>query len=221
MKPKTRRGGFLMVFLSVLPIWVLAGVFALSVSECDGNSARDDVAIPRRVAYPRINVPDSIYRPISGAMLHFEVNTSALAALDTTQNKDADTQWYNIDYPDYSATLHCTLSRLDKSSLPAAIANRQERMALNIGDLFAEITEFSNPEGFHSIIVQTQGATPLPLQFLSTDSLHLMVYGALYFKNESAINNPDSIAPIISAVNRDIIHTLKTLKPYHDDAHRD
>lgn len=213
MKSARRRKGLTAVVLAMLPVWICAIVFAVAVSECgDGNRSSAGVPIPRQTAYSRIVVPDTIYNELQDTPLEFRINASAVASRDTSHNVADGSWWYNVGYPSLGVTMHCTFSNVEGRKLSEAIANRQERMALNVGDLVAEITELDNPGGFYSTIVKSNGVTATPLQFLSTNNKDWLVYGVLYFNDESSIANPDSVSPIVSAVNRDIIHALKNLK---------
>ena len=116
----------------MLPTFVVAALFILLTGDCTGRTDSSS-AVPRRTAYPRIELYDSVYRPVSLTLpVRIMVNDST--TVDIASHSDAAT-WIDVRYPRYGATLRLTLSRLEGDSLLMAIANRRERMALNAGGL--------------------------------------------------------------------------------------
>ena len=64
-------------------------------------------------------------------------------------------------------------------------------------------------KGYTATIAELSGEVPTQIQFITTDSTHHFLRGALYFK--TATKN-DSLAPVIQYVKIDIIHLLNTLQ---------
>ncbi len=162
--------------LLMLPTFVVATLFILLTGDCTGRTDSSS-AVPRRTAYPRIELYDSVYRPVSLTLpVRIMVNDST--TVDIASHGDAAT-WIDVRYPRYGATLRLTLSRLEGDSLFTAIANRRERIALNAGGLRSTVTELTAPNGLSSEIVATPGAMVTPLQIIATDSTGLLFTGAL------------------------------------------
>jgi hypothetical protein len=51
----------------------------------------------------------------------------------------------------------------------------------------------------------------MPLQFLATDNSRYVISGAFFMPNVTANAPIDSLQPIVEAVKRDLIHSLKHL----------
>lgn len=190
----------------VVAILVASGLLA---GCADGSGQRDIVARPK--AYPRPTLYDTIYCD-RGLPAGFAVNSSA-EALDITpadRQSDSDPRWFDISYPAYGATLHCTFIPADSTPRrDQLLANRQERMLLNLGDNFAEQTELTSTFGGKTLILTTAGTTLTPLQFLS-ESQNWIISGGLQFHADSI--DADSVMPMIEAVRTDIIHAARQLK---------
>jgi gliding motility-associated lipoprotein GldD len=206
---------FITAILVMLPVWIITISLSLLFCECSNNNNEattnnsDEVIIPRRKAFPRINTHDSTFVAIKNTPVHFEISKAASITLDSTKTDlDIPSQWINIYYKPYKATIHCTFTQVDSTTINQVIDNRSERMSLNIGSLTTELIELTNANNFYSQILTTEQCEVTPIQFLSTDDCNWVVSGALYFEQT---NNVDSIRPVIDVIKRDIIHSLKTI----------
>ena len=209
MNKTSRKHPALVALLAMLPIWLLA--FLCSIVMCDCSNTPPST--PRQKAYPRINTHDSSFVALKNSPIHFEISSAAQISLDSIVKNDKDgkgARWINIFYQPYNATLHCTFTPVDTSSIGRVISNREERMALNVGNLTSELIELTNANDFRSHILVTEQSNVTPLQFISTNNQSWVVSGALYINSPRA-TNIDSIRPIINALKRDLIHSLKTI----------
>lgn len=164
----------------------------------------DQAPVPRKVAYPRVELYDSTYVDVTDLPVKFAVNSSAGVRVN---EKSADTDWINIDYFRYGATVRLTLQTLPKQEIAAAIANRMERAQLDTGGNTSEVTEMASPSGVFSMIMLTPSATVTPLHFLATDSATFVLSGAVEFKN----NDIEANAPAVNAIHADLLHAAKTI----------
>lgn len=180
---------------------LLIFIAALSLAGC-GNSENQRI-IPRRTAYPRPQLPDTVLADYKDAPLHFEVNSDAT----TSSPKEG---WLNIRYPMLGATVHVTFTPTTTSDIDEVRHNRMERLMLNAGDRPSNHSEFTNSEGFDILLSETDGATT-PVQFLASDGERWVVSGAAYFDNPAATSSSDSIRPMIKAIKRDLLEALKNL----------
>lgn len=197
--------------ITVTILWAVAFAASLLFVECVNNS-NDTTAIPRRTAYPRIEVYDSIYSPIKHLPVTIEANTSTSVQVDSLHKRPDGNRWIDIVYPAYNATLLCTYSPADATSINSIIDNRSERMFLNAGDLTSELTEISTPSGTTALIVNTPSSRVTPIQFIASDNRSWVFSGALYLNSPGNRSNADSIAPVLKAVNRDILHLIRNLR---------
>ncbi len=175
------------------------------------NTNDNTYTTPRPKGFARIPTYDSTYISISHENIHFEINSSTLV----TRNS-LNPQWYNISYPKYNAILYCSFTPTTKSSIDNIINNRIERISLNIGDNIYISTDLKNGYNFTSTILRASTGTANPIQFISTDNDSWVVSGSLFIANFSTYKN-DSLYPIIDAVERDLIHALKNIKPQKDE----
>jgi len=185
---------------------IVAAVTLAAISAACGKKASDTPAVPRPVAYPRITLYDSAYKNAQGVPIHFEIQDSAVYDTESGNNGSV---WLNVRYPAYRATLHCTFSPVTQATVNNVIANRLERVKLNTGSYPAEVTELTSPGGYDSQIFFTRTGSLTPLQFISAGP-EWVVSGALYMEQPG--NAPDSVAPVLQSVYRDIIHAAKTVR---------
>ncbi|MBR5333031.1 MAG: hypothetical protein IKV32_07035 [Muribaculaceae bacterium] len=202
---KKRDCRFSTAVFTILPIWVIAMALSLILCECSDNN----VATPRRKAFPRIITHDSTFYVMENLPIHFEISKIASITLDSASvSSSNNSRWINIYYKPYNATIYCTFTQADNASIKEVLSNRSERMALNSGGLTSELIELTNANKFYSQILITEQNKVTPIQFLSTNNQNWVISGALCIDK---YKNIDSIRPVINVVKRDIIHSLKTI----------
>lgn len=196
--------------------FLLLATCAVMLSSCGnksgmpGGDADDFVPVPRRHAYPRIVIPDSTftYTPVGKSNLVIAINNAATSTLRSSD--DGNSCFVDVVYHKLQSTIFYTITPINRTSLSDVIANRLERIRLNIGSSDAELLEFDTPAGFESKVFVTRGDISTPVQFIATDGSHLVVSGAAFVR-EASPATADSIAPIVALLRRDIIHTLNTM----------
>lgn len=190
----------------------VAGGLLLSAAFACSRAGQEQQAgaVPRQVAYPRLQLYDTLYVE-AGLPAGFVVNAGAAVADVTPEDKkEADApRWIDISYPVYGAVMHCSFIPVDDSSADAVAANRYERMMMNLGDNFAEQTEIESPGGYRTQVLITAGQTMTPVQFLSCGR-DWVINGALMFDRE--IQSADSVMPVLEAVRQDMIYASRLLK---------
>lgn len=163
--------------------------------------ARRPAPTPRPEAFPRIEIYPETYSEVNGLM----VNDSA-----RVENGDSE-GWFDIVYPAYNARINCTLTRVETpEGLAAVIDNRLERLERNASGAPGELTELISAGGIGCMIMVTPGALATPVQFLATDSASRVLSGTAVFASPGVA--PDSVAPAVKAIERDVIYMLKNLK---------
>lgn len=164
--------------------------------------------VPKPEAWPRIEIPESTYRTYDLGGVTVTLNASA----DMHTRPARDGIWADIVYPQFpGATIYLSLLETDGSNrLRKAVENRRERMALNAGGAATEITRLESDGGWNGEIAVTHSSITTPVQILAHDKKRMILSGALYLDYPSQ-TSPDSIAPIVKAVSRDLTETLKHL----------
>lgn len=171
---------------------------------CIACSQRPDAPVPRPQAYPRIADPGQSYSAIDGIPVRFETNTSAVVSMPKSH-------WIDISYPSLNATLHISLTPADTSEIDNIIANRIQRIRLNLADRSTvENTEINSPQ-FRSVIFRSPDSRSTPLQFIATDDSAWVVSGVAFFDRIAPDAPVDSLSPAISYINRDLTRALSNL----------
>lgn len=175
---------------------------AVAAAGCGPGGGSRKAPVPRPYAWPRVEpYPASFTRSIDG----FAVNDSVVVAPGDSAG------WYTLLYPRYNVRVYATITRVAPRDLPGVIDNRTRRISLNTGGGLTRLTELTSEGGFDCVLATTPSGTITPLQFLAHDSRGRVVTGALVVDG-AASAQPDSAAPVIEAVERDLIHALKHLK---------
>lgn len=194
---------------------ILLTLIAGAAAGCSGNhepgkDTGNVTPVPRRQAYPRIEIPDSAYTDITAGTttIHIAVNEAAIVTLRTSD--DGNSQFVDTAYPKFNSTIFFTVTPVDRTTVADVIANRMERVRLNLGASDAELLEFDSPGGFENKLFVSRGDISTPVQFVATDGNAFVVSGAAFVRDASPVT-ADSIAPIVNMLRRDILHALKTM----------
>ncbi len=182
-----------------------AAIAALLLGASCSRGGEGAPAVPKPDAWPRIEIaPEAYGRSIEG----FAVNDSAIIVPGDSAG------WYTLSYPCYgpSARVYLTLARPQRGALADAVANRIERMALNAGGGRSQLTELTSEGGYECRIMTTPAGTVTPVQFLAFRRNGGEIVSGALFIDGAATAEPDSFAPVVRAVERDIVHALKHLK---------
>ena len=189
----------------------LLAALAILMSLCACRQGRP-AAVPRPQAYPRIEFPDSTYtlRDVEGVKMLF--NTAATVTL--RPSGAARGAWIDVTYPCMTApSIYLTLTQAeDSTDFAYALSNRRERMALNLGQGRAELTELTAPGGWECQLLVARGSLTTPVQVLAWRAGE-MLSGALVVTLPDSLGTADAafISPVISGVERDMMVLLKNL----------
>lgn len=185
---------------------IAAAMLALLAAACTGGRCRTD-AVPRPAAYPRVAAIAAAYHRPDSLPLNIEVNDAAVVSRPGER-------WLDVAYPTLRATVHITLTPITAATVGPALANRSERMALNVAGA-ARVTEDTAGNGdFTATVITAPEARNTPVQFVATDGSEWVVSGAAFFGSLTPDAPLDSIAPSLAIVARDIDHLLNSLR--HD-----
>lgn len=179
---------------------------AVVLTACSsGGDSR--TAVPKPEAWPRVEVYPPDYQPLANAPLHFEANR-ALQPLPS----EHPGWWFSMAYPRYGATLFITFTKAGSyDEQQQIVANRLERMQMNAGSASSQLTRLTSEGGFDAQLLTTRHGSSTPVQLLAVGD-GWVVSGAVALSNPADITRPDSLAPVIDAVEADLLHALKHLK---------
>lgn len=184
-----------MTLLAAAAIWAAA-------PSC---SRRQSPPTPRPAAYPRPAIYPEEMRPLEGAPIKWEVCAEAITSVSVRPD---GTVWADVAYPAYRATLHITFTPDGSAYGTAMLDERRRRMADNLGAAQASARTVST-ESVEAEITTALDACPTPLQFIATAGGRL-ISGALTFASPTPAP-PDSIHPIVTAVEADLLRALGAL----------
>ena len=158
---------------------------------------------PRPVAYPRQEIYDSTYRQLTGFPIDFFINASARE--ESVSGSDS-AAWWTVRYPAYNATLHLSSVALRNGEETAQLHSRIERMVMNVGGAAVNQEDFySSDSAFRVLIFYEPGYTPTPVQFVAVGKGRL-TSGVFGF--DATEVTPDSVAPLLQSVVRDIRYSF-------------
>lgn len=189
-------------------IALVLAVAALAIaSSC---SRAEEKAYPKPEGWPRIEMPAADYRVCDLGGVELLVNSAA--KVETRDSKEGSV-WADVSYPGIKeGKIYLSITDTGGAeALAEAVDNRHERMELNSGGALTELTQLRSEGGWTCEIVLTRGSLTTPVQILAHDGERRLVSGALYL-NLPPGTSPDSIAPVVKAVNRDLTEAMKHLR---------
>lgn len=171
------------------------------------SSGNDRGIAPKPEAWPRVETYSPDYGLLDGAPLAFAVNQCV-----EEQPTDQPGRWFSLRYPRYNATLFVTFTRAaNGDEQEEVVANRLERMRMNAGGGTSELTRLTSEGGFHGQLLTTRYGSSTPVQLLAVGN-GWVVSGAVALSNPADLTRPDSLSPVIDALESDMLYTLKHLK---------
>jgi gliding motility-associated lipoprotein GldD len=189
-------------------VWTCGVLFAIATLASCG-----DTAIPKPAGYFRIDLPEHSYtRFNSDCDMSLDVpNYTRVENFKDRQGTDSC--WFNITYPKFNAIIYCTYfnvnNNIDKLVHDAyGFAVKHEMKATGLRRTLVEDVD----NHLDGIIYDIDGEAASQVQFFVSDSTNHFFRGSLYFNNKP---NPDSIAPVLEFVRKDIAHMVNSVRWYH------
>lgn len=175
-------------------------LFAFVLFSC---GTRGD-AVPKRYAYPRPALQTDAPRD---TILLGGLRLDAYSGGEITS--DSIHGWADIVYDAASgAVMH--LSVTTPADLTSAIANRRQRITLNLGAATATTEEFRHGDFSCQVVSTTEPGITTPVQILAFSTVSgKLISGATVLANPG--NNADSIRPLIDELRSDAIRLLESL----------
>jgi len=178
-------------------------VLGLFVS-CDDE---EEVYSPKPKGYCRINFPEKQFRMFDTACPYkFEIPVYAQINFD--KHKNAEPCWYNIDYPQFRATIHLSYKTVNKNinNYIEDSHNFAKRHQIKATGL-EETVILRDSAKVYGLLFDIEGNTASSLQFYLTDSTQHFLRGALYF---NSVPNIDSLKIVIDFIREDVLRLINT-----------
>ncbi|MDE6395444.1 MAG: hypothetical protein K2K77_08890 [Duncaniella sp.] len=192
-------------------ILIIVSLLGTLLTGCGGSADNRRQAIPRPVAYPRLDVPDSAFTTIDAGGVQLTVNENTGVNVSSTDNG----AWIDISYDGYaSPQVYLTITDCrDAETMAETLANRRERMILNLGSNRYTLTELSTPSGWTCAMTVARTSLTTPVQILAHNADKVLSGAFTISLPDSVSANPDPvfIAPIVDAAERDMLVMLRSL----------
>lgn len=164
---------------------------------------------PKPRGYFRIDLPEKNYKKLPDILpYNFELPTKSLVI----NNRKAahELYWINIEYPQYKATIYMSYKQVN-NNLQEYINDSREFVYKHTikADAISEEVYINNEKKVYGIKYDIKGDAASNTQFFLTDSTKNFIRGALYF---NVAPNKDSLAPVLSYINEDILHLIETFE---------
>lgn len=179
-------------------------------------ACEESVAVPKPRAYPRVQYPKQGYKPFDAnyCQFTFEMPVYAITERDTNffGEKPAEACWFNLAVPSLNAKIYCSYysianqAAFDTLVQEAFVMTQKHNIKANY---IEEIPVHRPSDKVHGMVFNVEGPVASSYQFFLTDSTRHFLRGALYFNTQS---KPDSLAPVIMFMKKDLNHLIQTLK---------
>ena len=178
-------------------------------------ACKEPVYTPKPRGYPKIEFPEKKYDEFKTAYCKFSFEKPAYANVvqDTSyfDQLPDDPCWFNLEMPALNGTIHCSYKAVSEDNPLGKLITDAYQLANkhNIKADYIDDYLVSNANGVHGAILEIEGSVASPFQFYLTDSTQHFLRGSLYFNSRP---EPDSMAPVIDFVKRDIVYMINTFK---------
>ncbi len=184
------------------PIRFLAITLCLiSWGACDRSS------VPRPEGYFRIDLAEKNYREVDSLPFPFRFELPQYAATNLERSAK-NPNFLNLDFKRFGARVHLSYAPVDTNLAKLLEDSRSLVYKHVVKAQDIQENQIVNPEeSVYGMYYQIEGNAASNLQFFVTDSNQHFLRGALYFNVEP---NYDSIAPVLSYIQKDIEHFIET-----------
>ena len=179
------------------------------------TACSSDPDLPKPRGYPRVVYPTKAYQPFRDAYCGFTFEYPKYAKIlkDSLffEEKTANQCWFNLYYPDFDATVHCSYYPITSRKLFDKFTNDAYTLAgkHNVKADYINEINIKNPNNVVGIVFDLSGPAASPFQFYLTDSTQNFLRGALYFNTQV---RPDSLAPVLDFLKTDIMRMVETFQ---------
>ena len=175
----------------------------------------EQVNTPKPKMYPRIIYPDQIYDQFLLDVCNFTFEKPMYAKVKTGikffNEESSHPCWFNLELEDFNGSIHFSYNPIqDSKSLDKLVSDAFRIVEQhNSKAEYREEILIENDNGVNGLLFSLEGPVASPINFFLTDTTDHFVRASLYFN--SAVD-PDSIAPVLNFVSKDIQKILETFK---------
>lgn len=165
--------------------------------------------VPKPKGYFRIDLPEKKYNLLSSDSLPYSFEYPIYSGFIRDEFNPENNNWINLSFPDFKGVLHLSYIPL-KDNLQKCIEDSRSFVNKHIpkANAIEEQLIFNPDKQVFGTFFDIKGINAASTcQFYLTDSTSNFLRGALYF---TVSPNNDSLAPVISFIQKDILHLLET-----------
>lgn len=168
-----------------------------------------DHPVPKPVGYFRIDLPGHKYKERQiDCPFGFEI--SEYSRLEWPERENPDEKcWFGIVYPQFDVHIYITYKTIEGDDLRRYIEESRTlayEHRIKANRIATETIERDSAD-VYGLTYDLGGEVASPYQFYLTDSTTHFLRGSLYF---NARPNPDSIAPVLDFVKKDLRHFTRS-----------
>ena len=183
---------------------------AIAIAICLSSCQNDDYS-PKPRSFYRIEFPEKKYQlSADGCPYSFEI--PAYATITDDMERNTQSCWKNVDFPQFNAKLHLSYFDIDKNVTFAQLTEDARTFVFKHTAKATSIDQkkINKPaDKIYGLEYFIQGNTASNYQFYVSDSTQHYLRGALYFNEKP---NLDSIKPVLEFLKMDIEHLISTIR---------
>ncbi|MCH2046487.1 MAG: gliding motility protein GldD [Saprospiraceae bacterium] len=199
---------FYLLSTIVFPVFLLVA--------CGGE---EELPIPKPRTYPKVIYPERNMTKLDNDYCNFtfEYPDYMVFEQDTTliSENAKHSCWFNLQMESLNGDIHFTYTDISGDSLEYnlyeiykdayLLFNKHNQKTTGKEDVSIAKEE----ENLYGILFNIEGHVACPFQVVLTDSTQHAILASLYFKSRP---DPDSMAPVIEFVKKDIAHLVTTFE---------
>ncbi len=169
---------------------------------------------PKPRGYFRIDLPQKKYVQTPD-ILPYSFEIPAQSMIVNNRKAKRELYWINIEYPQYKATIYLSYKEVDNNNNLSKYINDSREFVYKHtikADAIIEDVYVNSEKNVYGVKYDIKGDAASNTQFFLTDSTKNFIRGALYF---NVVPNKDSLAPVLSYINDDIVHIIETFEWKH------
>lgn len=164
---------------------------------------------PKPRGYFRIDLPKKEYVQ-SPAVLPYKFEFAKNSIIVNSRKAESEKYWINIEYPQYKAVIYISYKVVNNNLDQYINDSRGFAYKHTIkADAILENVFANYDKQVYGVKYDIRGDAASNSQFFMTDSSRNFVRGSLYF---GVAPNKDSLAPVLSYINDDIVHLIETFE---------
>lgn len=175
----------------------------------------DQVYTPKPRMYPRVIYPTKTYDTFTFEACNFTFQKPTYSKVKTGINffdeESSHPCWFDLELDDFNGSIHFSYNPIEDSKSLDKLVSDAFRIVEQHNSMaeYREEILIENDNGVNGLLFNLEGPVASPINFFLTDTTNHFVRASLYFN--SAVD-PDSIAPILDFVSKDIQKIVTTFE---------